>query len=278
MSMFELKTDNSTAFLDVQILRPDNCLKFKVFRKATHSNSYLHFFSFHPQSVKLSIAQGLFLRAYRVCSPEHLSTEIDFIFSSLIKLAYPDFFLKKALMKARSTFFHPTTRQKFQGSTFCLPFVPSLDSPFHSKLSSSLNCKLVFNYPNKLKSQLTSNRPVSDTSSGVYRINCIDCNKFYIGETGRSLPTRIREHKNDFKKHNLNNAMYVHSVENNHSFNFKDPQLVVPCNDLHTRKVVESSLIRHHENQVVNLNLGLNFIDPFVRIGKKLITSRQTNH
>ena len=34
-------------------------------------------------------------------------------------------------------------------------------------------------------------------SSIVYKISCLDCNSFYIGETKRHLHTRIQEHMND---------------------------------------------------------------------------------
>lgn len=34
----------------------------------------------------------------------------------------------------------------------------------------------------------------------VYKINCADCNKFYIGQTKKHFETRIKEHRNDIKK------------------------------------------------------------------------------
>ena len=172
--------------------------------------------------------------------------------------------MNRALSKAKSTYNRSIQRPKFQGSTFCFPFVPSLDSVMHSRISSSLNSRLVFSYPNKLKNQLIHNKPQFNTQSGVYRVDCIDCNKFYIGETGRCLSTRMREHKNDFVKHNLNNAMYVHAINNNHSFDFNNSSLIVPCDDLQDRKLLESAFIRHHSEYVVNLNPGLNITDPFL--------------
>ena len=156
---FEWESNRCIPFLDVLIIRSLNSLKFKVFRKATHSNSYLHYLSFHSQSIKLSVAQNLFLRAFRICSSDFLSDEINYIFSSLSKLAYPDFILKKALYKAKSSFFRPSPRPKFKGSTVCVPYVPTLDSPFQSKLAASLNCRTVFSYPNKIKSSVSSNTP-----------------------------------------------------------------------------------------------------------------------
>ena len=225
---FEWEFNCSIPFLDVLVIGSPGSFKFKVFRKATHSNNYLHYFSFHSRSVKLSVAQNLILRAYRVCSPEFLSDEIDFIFSFFSKLAYPDFVLKKALSKAKSSFYCPSLRPKFKGSSVCVPFVSSLDSPFHSKLAAALNCRTVFSYPNKIKSIVSSNSPKFLTGTGVYRINCNNCDKFYVGETGRSLNLRIKEHKNDFANNNLNNAMFVHSLDNDHSFNFEDAKTIIP--------------------------------------------------
>ena len=69
----EWESENSIAFLDILILKTFSGLKFKVFRKATHSNSYLHFFSFHSINIKISVAQGRFLRAFHICSDEFLN-------------------------------------------------------------------------------------------------------------------------------------------------------------------------------------------------------------
>ena len=32
------------------------------------------------------------------------------------------------------------------------------------------------------------------TKSGIYKLNCNDCNKFYIGQTGRKFIERYKEH------------------------------------------------------------------------------------
>ena len=261
---FEWESNLCIPFLDVLIIRSLDTLKFKVFRKSTHSNNYLHYLSFHSQSIKISVAQNLFLRAFRICSSDFLNEEINYIFSSFSKLAYPDFILKKALRKARCSFFRPTTRPKFKGSTVSVPYVPALDSPFQSKLAASFNCRTVFSYPNKIKSLVSSNAPKPLFQKGVYRIDCKNCDKFYIGETGRSLNKRIIEHKNDILNHNLNNSMFVHSLDNNHSFNFNEAKIIIPCNDLPTRKITESSLINFHHSSIVNIHPGLNQINSYV--------------
>jgi hypothetical protein len=39
------------------------------------------------------------------------------------------------------------------------------------------------------------------TKSGIYKINCSDCNRYYIGQTGRNFQTRFKEHIQALKSH-----------------------------------------------------------------------------
>ena len=73
-------------------------MKFDIFRKQTHSESYLHYFSYASEKIKLGLAQSLFLRALRICSPEFLDNEISHVKNALNKLAYPKKVLQKDLI------------------------------------------------------------------------------------------------------------------------------------------------------------------------------------
>ena len=59
----------------------------------------------------MGLAQSLFLRAYRICSPEYLDDEINHIFQTLNKLAYPNEILKKNLILSKENFLQ-TKNQK----------------------------------------------------------------------------------------------------------------------------------------------------------------------
>ena len=122
----ELESNNRMPFLDVLILKSSNDLLFKVFRKSTHSNSYLHFFSFHEFKIKMTVARGLFLRAFRICSSPFLNAEILFIFNSLSKLGYPSQVLHKALLLARSSFLNLKPLSRFLIRYFFLFRMPFL--------------------------------------------------------------------------------------------------------------------------------------------------------
>ena len=43
----------------------------------------------------------------------------------------------------------------------------------------------------------------------VYELSCKDCDSMYIGETGRWLSDRIKEHKKDVEKEKLTSNFFV---------------------------------------------------------------------
>jgi hypothetical protein len=54
--------------------------------------------------------------------------------------------------------------------------------------------------------------------SGAYKLTCSDCNKAYVGQTGRSFARRFKEHKNTFRS-NSNTSNYAkHVLELPHLF------------------------------------------------------------
>ena len=64
----EWDVDKSIPFLDTRVYQLCNKFSFSVYRKKTHANSYIHFFSCNPLNVKRSVVFSLLLRAYRICS------------------------------------------------------------------------------------------------------------------------------------------------------------------------------------------------------------------
>ena len=55
--------------------------------------------------------------------------------------------------------------------------------------------------------------------NGVYKLNCGSCNKSYIGQTGRSFQTRIKDHQDSFTKNNKHSTYADHLKSENHIFN-----------------------------------------------------------
>ena len=129
-------------FLDVKVHRTSTGFKYSVYRKPTNVCSYIHYYSNHSDKIKLGTFSSMFLRAFRVCSPEFLQHELDTIFNISKKLKYPYNFIERALYKARKTFYLMTYREPFNNQNLLvLPYnsafknVPRFYKAFNIKFS-----------------------------------------------------------------------------------------------------------------------------------------------
>ena len=90
-----------------------------------------------------------------------------------------------------------------------------------------------------------SQRPDPTIRPGiVYNIKCI-CGDFYIGETGRSLTTRMKEHKAACRLAAFErSAVAEHAWQAGHEIEWDDVKIQDTATDLQERKVKESVYIR----------------------------------
>ena len=78
--------DGSIPFLDV-LIHHDNSTS--VYRKPTNTNEYTHFSSSASMASKESTIRTLTRRAFKLCSPHHLQSEINHLESTFLSNGYP---------------------------------------------------------------------------------------------------------------------------------------------------------------------------------------------
>ena len=105
-------------------------------------------------------------------------------------------------------------------------------------------------------SNFSNNKRISNISCGVYKIPCSDCDKMYLGETGRDLNVRVKEHKRDVINAKPFSGVSDHSHKEGHTFDFDNSCIVYVCNNLSKRRIVESALIKNNKSNYTNLNEG----------------------
>ncbi|EFN60290.1 hypothetical protein EAG_00665, partial [Camponotus floridanus] len=85
----------------------------------------------------------------------------------------------------------------------------------------------------------------------VYKLNCKNCNKSYIGQTKRHVSTRVKEHRTNIKVHENNfSVISKHKVEFNHDFDWSLP--VILHNEKHVtkREIAEMFFIKKCDNTI----------------------------
>ena len=92
---------------------------------------------------------------------------------------------------------------------------------FINKLYKNTNLKISLKYENTIGKLLTQNNKNTNfnkfNKSGVYQLTCQDCNKKYIGQTGRPFYVGFQEHFCDFKYGNGKSKFAKHLLDNRHS-------------------------------------------------------------
>ena len=249
----EEEVNGQLPFLDVMVIhnKQSNSFAFKVYRKPTNAENYIHYYSNHARHVKRNIVTNMFMRALKICDPSYLEEEFNHIRQAFKRLGYPEPFLRECLSKAKQNYYiprNPISKNKIP--RLVLPYSPDLINMqkairTSSKHISEQQVDLTFKYTNTIRSRLVKNRYIEEEKSevGVYCLPCLQCSASYLGETGRGLSTRIEEHKNACKKGLDYSAVANHVLDVGHRVGFSQAQIVYKCLNRNIRRVAEGALI-----------------------------------
>ena len=266
----EFEENNCLPFLDVLVTRtPDGNIETSVYRKKTFSGLYIKYDSYVPISFKHNLVHGLLNRAFKISSSfEIFKQEVGVIKNILLSNGYSYNFINKHVKHfhnrqnaSDNTFtqiptFGPELRKVFIQLPYCginsiklkrqLERVLKIFAPW-TKLNIIFKPYYCLSKLSKLKSPV----PVSNRSNVVYKIDCLNCDDFYIGMTRRRLHKRLKEHET-----RQYSAVYKHMSENNHKIDFSNPNVLAnDCNKI--RLLVKESLniTEHSTHKSLNVNI-----------------------
>ena len=260
--------DNTLPFLDVNIHRTNDGLHFSVYRKSTYKNDLTHYFSHHDNQTKMGILIGFYIRAIRICSPQHLDDEYKYLEKCFTELKYPKHFINKARRKAEKI----KTRPEVQ--TEATPKKRIILST--SNEIRNIKQELAETYKIAVKTSMTIKelirKPVKKEHTGsIYKIPCHECDKVYIGETSRKLPQRIQEHKRALRTDDTTNAVAQHRTTLNHRININESISIHKEDNLRKRRLIESAMISQDntfEQRPGFFNLADNLAQKILKIHK----------
>ena len=122
--------------------------------------------------------------------------------------------------------------------------------PIYSKILTSIKpFELTAPY---VCSQLHDKLPLNKmNSSGIYKLKCKTCNNLYVGQTGKSIKIRYREHTGYIKTSNPTSAYALHILNNEHEYGNADQiiQLQKRCNKGKKTKCWESFYMQIFQQQ-----------------------------
>ena len=107
------------------------------------------------------------------------------------------------------------------------PYVKGLSEKIERQCNH-LNVRAVFSSRRTLRRELVRVKNKAEPSNikgVVYQIGC-NCGEQYIGETGRTLAVRIKEHKSAVNRDDSNNGISVHANSTCHDINWESAKVV----------------------------------------------------
>ena len=199
-----LKTeeDQNLPFLDTFTTRTNGQMQIVVNCNPTHTDRFLDYNSHHPMQHKRSVVRTLLDRARNIpTTAKNKERERQHVISTLRDNNYPSFFVhntkKASKIKSRNSTNDQISPPHHQDNLITLPYVQGVSEKIsrvsrkgalifaHKPIQTIIN---IFSQP---KDSLNKKQ----TRGIVYKYECKGCDFVYYGETGRSLKTRIGEHR-----------------------------------------------------------------------------------
>ena len=246
----EKESNGSLSFLDTLVTHhEDGSLSTSVYRKKTHTDRYLDFTSHHPLAHKVAVARTLMTRAERICTfvPDR-DKEKQHIAEAHKDNGYPSQHVNENWQPRSSP--HPSSSEDPPKATVVIPYIRHLSESIR-RILTPLKVRTCFRPHCTLKRMLVSLKdhiPWNQRAGVVYRIPCGDCEKVYIGQTGRTLEHRMKKHRRALTSGNLaQSALAEHAADRGHAIDWRSAEVVDSHQQFHQRCLLESWHIRSQD-------------------------------
>ncbi|XP_076044811.1 uncharacterized protein LOC143027410 [Oratosquilla oratoria] len=200
----------------------------------------------HDDRTKSRVVIQFYLRAFRICSEEYLTEELNYITAAFKNLKYPGGMLRSSLRKATNIKNREANTEKPD-----LPFIVVPESGYSRTLSTILRPSglVVVNDTGKKVGHLVrkNTKPHSDKSI-VYKIACNGCDSAYFGEKYRGVTNRLKKHKADIRHNCKTNALVNHGDTEGHLPDWEKSTILAQGLNKKQRKITEFLHIVNYNN------------------------------
>lgn len=251
----ETEADDQLPFLDCLVKRKsDGSLGHTVYRKPTHTDRYLSALSHHHPTQIRSVANTLASRSLRIADTDHLEAERRTLHEALLKNGFPNRLIHKAWQRQATRKEPPpdTEEREERAGTALLPYVKGTTDQI-AKLLRAANIRTIFTTDTKLGQMVNTGKDrIHLEAKGVYEIPCGDCSQTYVGQTGRYMSTRLKEHRRAVDHLETTSSLAQHVTATGHSIDFEGMEALtsIESRGLRTlREAVEIERRPHNMNK-----------------------------
>jgi hypothetical protein len=256
----EKEVNGSLPFLDLLIMREEDKIMTKVYRKPSHTQRYINWRSNHPKNNLLGVLKSLIHRAHAFCDKKNdLLDELALLKDVFVSNGYPSHLVQKTIdeswqleikkqlenVRIREDGIADQRRNNFN-DIFHAPYVQGLSENLQRQLRP-LNVGFVPMKGDTIGTMICKHKPkepIENIKDVIYGIQCETCGKWYIGETGQKFKDRKRQHMRDVMKGNDKNGIANHLlIHPDHKISWENFKIIDKQEDWIRRKITESLYI-----------------------------------
>jgi tmRNA-binding protein len=239
-------------FLDVQLTRLHQGFDYQLFTKAGQTDRVLNYKSFHPQAVKSNLITNEIKRIEERTNNPNLTNKLKKTFTqTLTANGYPQGFIQKALN------WKPKPKNEEIVAKTAIPYLGQPTQQIKRILQTQGIQTFFSNTPNCRRLATKNNpAPIQQKTDIVYKIPCMECEKFYIGQTKQRFEQRAKQHQAAIRKADPENALANHFNSTQHLPEWEAASIVFHEPNQTRRLILETATIEAHKPQTTNLTSG----------------------
>lgn len=275
----EIEEEDKLPIFDILITRTATGFETSVYRKSTHSNRYIHYTSAQAWKEKVASIKTLKKRALEYCSNERLlADEFSLLLDIFEQNGYPRHLTNRILQEEERP---PRPHEIDYNKSFNVPYHPKARR-LYKIMEKQFDCTVIFKKTKTLGDLLKKKGKQKEAKykqNVVYSIPCKECTIKYIGQTKKSVQTRMAQHQAMCKKKlqlNLSklktakkdNGLAYHHIKTGHEFDFENVHIKAEETNYWRRLIREGIEIRRGQPSA-NLKAGFEIDrcwDPFLEI------------
>ena len=199
--------------------------------------------------------RGMRNRGLQVCDDTSRPAEMQHLEEVFTANGFPEQLVKKTLSRL-PRYIEEDNQPEERPTILYTPYICGTSEKLE-KACAPLGVKTVFK-PQRTMRQLlvqVKERIPPENQRVVYELPCKDCEVKYIGETKRSLKTRMTKHKYAVCRGDERNGIAVHVHQLQHSIDWESARVWMTARRYWNRRTLEAIQIRR-EHRIMNLDCG----------------------
>jgi hypothetical protein len=252
--------NNSINYLDLTIYKNNTNFEIGIFRKPTSTDTTIHFKSNHPPEHKLAAFNYYINRMLTLpITKQQQQQEWNTIQTIAQNNGFPKPIIQRLKMKIKNrkqkqqqqSTITPSTQQrkKWVICTYHSPLIRKITNLF-----KQTELKIALRTTNTIFQQLVRKQNTNNPS-GIYKLKCKTCNKVYVGQSGRSITVRYKEHTRYIRTNNPISAYALHILNKRHEYGNAEQtlELLKPCQKGSKMNCWETFFIHqfHHQTTLI---------------------------